>query len=309
MEGKGTDGGFRPLGIMREGLPVGVPLLDIKGLGVRFGGLQALQSFNLSVPQGGLVGLIGPNGAGKTTVFNLITGVYRPTSGTIALGGKPIVGLQAHRISRAGIARTFQNIRLFSGLSVRDNLIAACTSERKNTLLASLLGLPGTRATEKALGERAEALLAFVELDRLKDALATSLPYGLQRKLEIARALMTRPHLLLLDEPAAGMNPTEKDNLAQLVGKIAGQGIGVLLIEHDMKFVMNLCAEITVLDHGEIIAVGTPSHVQTHPAVIEAYLGVAEPGLGDGTEQADASDASDGSGKSDPHGPVSGERT
>ena len=259
---------------MNASMNASLPLLSISELTVKFGGLTALCNFSMSVGQGSLIGLIGPNGAGKTTVFNLITGVYRPTSGKVQVEGKNLVGLSANEIARTGVGRTFQNIRLFSGLTVYDNLIAACTYERRGTLLGSLLGLGSVRTFEKKLHDRALELLNFVGLENVKDAESTALPYGAQRKLEIARALMTQPRLLLLDEPAAGMNPTEKDNLRELVSRIAKSGIGVLVIEHDMKFVMNLCAQITVLDHGEIIACGNPSHVQKHSKVIEAYLGV-----------------------------------
>jgi branched-chain amino acid transport system ATP-binding protein len=253
----------------------GVNLLEIRDLTMKFGGLAALSQFRIAIPEGGLVGLIGPNGAGKTTVFNMITGVYKPTAGEIRLRGEVISDAAAHLISQRGIARTFQNIRLFSGLSVFDNLIAAGTYRRRGTFLSTLFRFGKGLKIERELYAEAKELLQFVGLLELKDSPATSLSYGAQRKLEIARALMTRPKLLLLDEPAAGMNPTEKDSLRELVAEIANRGIGVLLIEHDMKFVMNLCREITVLDHGEIIAVGTPQVVQADSKVIEAYLGVA----------------------------------
>lgn len=250
------------------------PLLEVSQLTVKFGGLVALNNFSLRVRAGEISGLIGPNGAGKTTVFNLISGVYRPTCGTISASGKTLVGLSANQIALAGVARTFQNIRLFSGLNAFENLIAACTQERKGTLIASLMGVGKIRSFEKNLYDRADEILRFVGLESLRESQSTSLPYGSQRKLEIARALMMKPKLLLLDEPAAGMNPTEKDNLRELVSKIAKTGIGVLVIEHDMKFVMNLCTEITVLDHGEVIACGNAQSVQQNPKVIEAYLGV-----------------------------------
>jgi branched-chain amino acid transport system ATP-binding protein len=221
-----------------------------------------------------LIGLIGPNGAGKTTCFNLVTGVYPPTAGDIRLGGRKIAGLNPVRINRAGIARTFQNIRLFQNLTVLDNVVVGLNRSAEHGLLSTILRTPKSTRAHRAADDRALDLLATLRLDDKAHFLAKNLPYGDQRRLEIARALATGPRILLLDEPAAGMNPAEKVELMQLIRFIRDRfGVGILLIEHDMKLVMSICERITVLDHGETIAVGSPEEVRNNPDVIEAYLG------------------------------------
>jgi branched-chain amino acid transport system ATP-binding protein len=251
-----------------------MPLLEISNLSIHFGGLSALSDFNFTLDQGELVGLIGPNGAGKTTVFNIVTGVYRPTAGDVRLDGKSIGGLKPFKINRLGIARTFQNIRLFGGLSVLDNVIVGFNRSLAHGFVGTLLRTPHHQREEhEHENEAVELLRTFDLLDRLNDP-ARTLAYGPQRRLEIARALATGPRILLLDEPAAGMNPQEKKELMDLIALVRQKfGVGIWLIEHDMKLVMSICERLTVLDHGETIAVGSPKHVQGDQKVIEAYLG------------------------------------
>lgn len=252
-------------------------LLKLEDVTMNFGGLTALKSFNLELAAGEIVGLIGPNGAGKTTVFNIITGVYEPTQGRVFFMDREITGLRPDLITKAGIARTFQNIRLFKGLSVLENVLIANHLHLKANYLEAVFKLPSYRREERKMWEKSLALLERVGLIDLRDERASALPYGLQRRLEIARALATDPKLLLLDEPAAGMNPKEAEDLTGFIQEIRDEfDLTVLLIEHHMDVVMNISERIYVLDYGMLIASGKPAEVQNNQRVIEAYLGVNE---------------------------------
>ncbi len=248
-------------------------VLKVAGISKRFGGLQALSEVGLTITRGQVYGLIGPNGAGKTTFFNVITGLYTPDSGTFELGGKPYRPSAVHEVAKAGIARTFQNIRLFSEMTALENVMVGRHLRTKSGLLGAILRTPGFKAEERAITERARELLDYVGIGKYADFKARTLSYGDQRRLEIARALATDPQLIALDEPAAGMNATEKVQLRELIERIRQDNRTVLLIEHDVKLVMGLCDRVTVLEYGKLLAEGTPHEVQHNEKVIEAYLG------------------------------------
>ena len=250
------------------------PILECISLGITFGGLKAVEDFNLTIGRTEIAGLIGPNGAGKTTVFNLLTKVYQPTKGTILLDGTDTHGMDTMKVNRAGIARTFQNIRLFQDLSVEDNVKVGMDTQMRYNMWSGILRLPGYWKEEKVAHDRALELLSLFNMEDLADVKAGSLPYGAQRRLEIVRALATNPSLLLLDEPAAGMNPSETAELMENIVKIRDTfQIAIMLIEHDMSLVMGICEGICVLNFGQIIAKGTAEEIQSNPTVIEAYLG------------------------------------
>lgn len=249
-------------------------ILEVDELGINFGGLRAVNNFSMKIEEGQLYGLIGPNGAGKTTVFNMLTGVYTPTDGTVKLEGKKINGMKPYVITRLGIARTFQNIRLFKDMTVKENVLVALDTQASYGLFSGMFKLPNSLKQEKDMDQEAMSLLEVFHLEKDADKLAKNLPYGKQRELEIIRALGAHPKLLLLDEPAAGMNPQETKNLMETIRLVRDRfNIAILLIEHDMKLVMGICEKISVLNYGMLLAEGTPEEIRINPDVVKAYLG------------------------------------
>ena len=254
-----------------------LPVLDVRNLGIDFGGLTAVDSFNITIGPTEISGLIGPNGAGKTTIFNLLTGVYQPTRGSVLVNGIDIKAMPVHKVNKLGIARTFQNIRLFTDMTALDNVKVGMHNHIRCSFVESLLHLPSFKKAEEKANARAMELLDFMGLKEFADVKAGSLPYGVQRRLEIVRALASNPSIILLDEPAAGMNPSETAELMHQIRRIRDTfHIAIFLIEHDMNLVMNVCEAIAVVNYGRIIAKGTPEEIRSNPAVIEAYLGKEE---------------------------------
>ena len=248
-------------------------LLEIRGLGIEFGGLRAVHDVGFSLNAGEIVSVIGPNGAGKTTLFNMISGVYMPKSGSVTLNGEPVTGMTPHLLARRGMSRTFQNLQIFQQMTVLENAIAGYHLKERGSVIADLLGLPSSRRRARAAADGAMQLLARVGLDRAAEQEAGALSYGALKRLEIARALALDPKVLLLDEPAAGCNAVETEEIDHLIAEVAASGVAILLVEHDMKMVMRISNHIVVLDHGEKIAEGTPAVVSRNPQVIAAYLG------------------------------------